>query len=664
MNFVRRLVMALMSAIASAGAEDLSPIVAGLQSEDAQVRGEARQQLHTWTARVSAPDRADERTQLEQALTARLRDASLPPPVRTALIVPLETIGGSNSVPALAALLGERDPELRDAARRALEINPSREAGTALLAALDAASEPRWRIGLIHSLGMRRETAALPALSRALEDPVLREVAAAALVRIGGVPALTTLQRSAATGTPVVATAIAETGRRAGGAGRAAWLRLANDTHSPGVARAAASAGLIELEADPEEAVRRIVAAVCDPATQVRTAAIAAAEPRRSPALSAALTSVWDRLATDAKLGALTLMDSTAAEFVAVQCASADPLVACHAVEMLARLQGEAAAPKLIEVAASDAPARAWAARALEALAGESVAAVLRQAATQGEPARRAVALTALARRRDPQAGSLLLTALQESNPMVSRATVEGLKLVGTIEHLDVLVRAGLGGKADALEAARAILVRTDERVTAVGRLIELAKSCPPASLAPLVDLIGAAGGADALGWIRSQLTNEVATVRDAAVRALANWPDAEVLVPLRQLVTASDAPDPHRRLAIRGIARLVAAATNAPAELRYEAASAALSATRDRADRVALISALAGVPDPRAAAALREQLQAFPDARDEILVAMAGLAEVLQSRDRTLARELAKQVMETPSAPTAAKSKAEALAK
>ncbi len=657
-------VMVLVWAGAAVGsAEDLSQIMARLRSDDAAERGEAKQQLHQWTAKVSAPDQIEERAKLEQALLGPIGDRTLPPAVRLALIVPLETVGSSNAVSALLPLLSEPDAELRDAARRALEINPSVEASTALLSALDATQDPSLRKGLLHALGMRRSVNAIPALARALDDPALREIAASALARIGGLPALNALQRSAATSTPSVIMAMAQAARRAGGAGRSAWLRIAGDPQAPASARALAVAGLIEFEADPAEAVRRVAAALADPSVQVRTAAVAAAEPRRGPALSAALTSVWARLSTDAKLGALTLMDAAAAEFIATQCESDDPIVASLAVETLARVQGEAATSRLLGLAASDTPARAAATRALESLPGGSVVTNLLATARSGEPARRAAALLALARRRDPSASALLGSALQDPDPSVSRAAVEGSKITGSTEHLETLVRLGLSGRADALEAARAILVRTTDRAPVVARLIELANTISPDARPPLVELIAAAGGPQALAWTRSQLSGP-AKVRESAVRALANWADADALAPLRELVSSAETPEPHRRLALRGIARLVSASTNAPAELRCEAAIAALGAAADRADRIAVIAALGSVSDRRAAVALREELQRHPEVQAEIWMALAGLAEALHRTDKAFAKELAQQVMAAPSAPPVARSKAEALAR
>lgn len=645
-------------------ANDLSTIVAGLSSEDCTVRGEARQQLDAWTARASIPGSEQERAQFELALVSCLADTTLAPMVRAVLIAPLETIGNSNSVPGLAAMLAEQHSELRDAARRALEVNPSPAAGTALLAALSNSEDHVVRIGLIHSLGMRREVAAIPAIVRALEDSTLREAAAAALARIGGVPALNALQRAALTGTTAIGMATVEAARRAGGAGRAVWMRLANDVSSPPPIRAAAMASLIELEPDPPEAVRRITNALCDPAVQVRAAAISAAAPRRGPELSSALTSVWDRLTLDAKVGALDLMDSNVEEFVARQCESSEQLIGCHAVEAYVRIVGTRAMPRLLDIAASSVPARVYARRALEVLPGDAVATNLLAVATQGEPSRRAAALTALAGRRDPRVPNLLVLALQDPNAEVARAAVDGLRVVGGVEHLEPLVRVGLAGRKDALEAARFILARTEERSTAVKLLVEMAKSGSPAALGSLAELLAVVGGAEALAWIRSQLADGPPAAREAVIRALANWTDAEALAPLRELAVSSETPELHRRLAIQGIARLISAGTNAPSEVRYEAALAALGVARDRADRVAIVSALANVPDPRATVALRDELQRTPDARDEILVAMATLAETLASRNRALAQELAREILAVSSVPAAARTKAEAIAK
>ncbi len=88
--------------------------------------------------------------------------------------------GGREAVPALAALL--TDEKLSHMARLALEPMPDRQAGKALRDALETTSG-RIKVGIIHSLGNREDTKAVPAFVALLsgDDPELAQAAAGAL---------------------------------------------------------------------------------------------------------------------------------------------------------------------------------------------------------------------------------------------------------------------------------------------------------------------------------------------------------------------------------------------------------------------------------------------------------------------------------------------------
>jgi HEAT repeat protein len=89
----------------------------------------------------------------------------------------LGLIATTRSVPVLAAMLS--DPELADMARFALEPIPSGEADTALREALPKARGLA-RIGIINSIGNRKDAAAVPALAALLGETGGEQARAAA----------------------------------------------------------------------------------------------------------------------------------------------------------------------------------------------------------------------------------------------------------------------------------------------------------------------------------------------------------------------------------------------------------------------------------------------------------------------------------------------------
>lgn len=104
----------------------------------------------------------------------------------------LAVIGGPNSVPTLAGLLDDR--QLAAYARTALEVIDDPSAGKALRDALPDL-EGQLLIGVITSIGARRDREAVPALTELVADSKrgAGEAALVALARIGGREPLTTV---------------------------------------------------------------------------------------------------------------------------------------------------------------------------------------------------------------------------------------------------------------------------------------------------------------------------------------------------------------------------------------------------------------------------------------------------------------------------------------
>ncbi len=111
----------------------------------------------------------------------------------------LGDVGGPKSVPALAALLNQQ--YLADYARSGLEGIKDPSAGAALRKALPGL-EGRFLSGVVNSLGVRRDTAAVPDLQKLALDPKrgVAEEALASLGLIANRDATKTLQKVLASG--------------------------------------------------------------------------------------------------------------------------------------------------------------------------------------------------------------------------------------------------------------------------------------------------------------------------------------------------------------------------------------------------------------------------------------------------------------------------------
>lgn len=128
--------------------------------------------------RAGAPEDAAKREALRGVLVEQLEKRE-DVHQRIFLLRELALIGNRECVPALERLLDDPWPPMRYYALRALQANPSKEAGKALLSALKKSRKAEVRVALVNSLGSRGDRAALEPLTRMLVDENNAEVAEA-----------------------------------------------------------------------------------------------------------------------------------------------------------------------------------------------------------------------------------------------------------------------------------------------------------------------------------------------------------------------------------------------------------------------------------------------------------------------------------------------------
>ncbi len=228
--------------------------------------GQSRAPLAAVRALVGAAATDAAREELAKAFTALLAsDASSD--AKQFVCGQLSLVGTKNDVPALAALLA--DKELGQAARAALERIPGEEASAALRKALGGAQGAELA-GLISSLGERRDAQSVAVLTPYLEDSQIDTVEAAldALGKIGTAQAAAALQAAGARLRPRFMPLRAE-----------ALLKCAEKARAD---KAAALAIYVEL-------------AAADKPQNVRTAALLALLGIKAPASAAALDAATAR---------------------------------------------------------------------------------------------------------------------------------------------------------------------------------------------------------------------------------------------------------------------------------------------------------------------------------------------------------------------------------
>ncbi|MBN2451050.1 MAG: DUF1080 domain-containing protein [Lentisphaeria bacterium] len=562
----------------------------------------------------------------------------------------LRSIGTPACVPALATLL--TDPKLSHSARYALEPMPFPEAGEALRQAL-AQTRGEVRLGLLASIGFRRDPEAVPVLLPLLADADSATVAAAAatLGRIGSPEAATALDALRARTPPALRLAVGEASLAAAEhllahGHREHAERIYADLRGaawPRHVRLGAFSG--SLSAQPETAFALLIGAITGDDPELRGTAIAAARLIPGEAVTAGMAAELPRLPAATQV---LLVDALAARGPAVTraileagMATDDASVRIACAKAVASGGDAACVPWLAGVAAGarTGPERDAAAQALVLLAGGAATnEALRQATAAAEPEVRPRLIDVIMRREDPEAGDTLLREARAGNEDVRRAAFRALGRLGRPEELPAILQALLATPDDdsRREAERTVgLVarmlpdpeaRPDPLLRALTAQRDVGLRCS------LLRALGAVGGAKALPVVRQAMASDDERERDAGVRALAAWPDpggAEAL-----LEVARSAPsDVHRMLALRGLVRLLTPPTDLALEARLDLYRRAVPAAAGADARKLLLGGLMQVPHPEALRLSAAWLGEIDVAR-EAAVATLKLAETVLAAD------------------------------
>jgi hypothetical protein len=219
------------------------------------------------------------------------------------------------------------------------------------------------------------------------------------------------------------------------------------------------------------------------------------------------------------------------------------------------------------------------------------------------------------------------------------------LARLGADTELEGLIQLVLAGKTPGAAAAlQAVATRAHDKSAAAQKLIALTQTAAPQQLAPIFDSLALLGGNEALAALSRSAGGSNEEVKDAAIRALANWPDFPATQPLLVIASDPNAKRVHSVLAVQAVARLVKSSDQEPAAARLKAALAAMNAAARDEEKKLLLSALASVPDSQAGEAIKPFLS-MPKYQQEAGLAAVTLAEALRKTDKPAARELAQAV-------------------
>jgi len=504
------------------------------------------------------------RTDLEGRLVAAL-EGNLPPAGSDFVCRRLARIGTARSVPAVARLLTDKDRGAM--ARYALARIPADEAAAALLASLPETTGPA-RLEVIAALGRRRYRPAIGTLLAILReaDKPEAQAALAALAQIGVPEAVEPALARADAPADVLLTLAERLGINGHkDAARTIYERF-DDSPVPCL-RAAALGGLVTLA--PRKAAERLLEALVGDDVRLRGQAVWLLAYAADETAATIVVGKWDNLPPVVQLSLLGA-DWARHPSVGRQCAiqgagSMSPDVRRAAAGLLKDVGRAEDVGLLARMASDPRPEVQEAARsALRYLEAEGVrGAILDQLAeSDANVLQRLAILRAAAERRMREAVPALVKLAESSDAATRVAALDALGTLGNPSTVAALVPRLLaagepGERAAAERAVWRCSLRIEDPERRAAPLLAAIERAGPADRAGLLPVLGRLGGRRALDVVHQARTSPDAAVRDAAVQALANWPDATVADELLDLAQNAES-DSQKIRALRGYIRVV----------------------------------------------------------------------------------------------------------
>lgn len=505
----------------------------------------------------------------ETALISLLK-SNAPPAEKALACKQLAICGTTKAVPALAPFLS--DPQLASWARIALEAIPGSASDDALRRAMGKLHGPLL-VGVINSIGVRRDTKAAGGLEKCLKDkdPDVASAAAVALGHIGGKKVAKALNRSLAAAPDTVRPAVAE------GCILCAEQYLAQDKPAEAMklydaVRAANVPRQKQLEAIRGAILARqsdglplLLEQLRSPDKALFGIGLRTARELPGREVTEALAAELRRCELDRQpylLLALADRSDAAVMPAVLEAAGSGPKkLRLVAVGILDRLSNVSSLPVLLNVAAdSDAELSQAALTALARLPGNEVDTDFLDRLPVATGKSRQVLFDLAGLRHMDRAIPVIMNSLHDPDAGVRAAAVRAIGILGNDAHAPALVQLlqesqSAAERGDLEKALLAISARAGART--VPALLPLAHNTDSRMRIVALSLLASAGGPHALEAVQLAIQDKDEAVQDEAVRTLSTWPnnwpeDSNVAQPLLTLAKSGVKPS-HQVLALRG---------------------------------------------------------------------------------------------------------------
>jgi HEAT repeat protein len=517
---------------------------------------------------------------LEQGLIDFLKaDATLA--AKQFICKELSVVGTEASVPVLSKMLA--DEKTSDMARYALERISGAKVDEALLKALGKANG-KIKIGIINTLGERREKSAVKSLAKLVldKDPTIATATAAALGKIACPMAAETLSNARTKVAGAVKTTVLDAylmcadqlAKKGEKSAAAAIYQNVFETEKELPIRSAALRGVIKTAGDKTADVMLKVIKNEAPALQIVAFDLVRKYPDTKDLNQ--ISNVLPELTTVGKIQLLTALadrgDVSVREAVLKAIKDENLDVRIAALNTLAKLGNENDVELLASIAATGETAEKEAARqSLALLNTPKTDITILWKISETERAAKIELIQTVGERRIPAAEEVLLKAAQDPERTVRVAAYKSLELVAEPKYLqpmvDLLVK--VDNEAERRSAERAIVATSrknagENQAQIVLDKLNTVKVIP--AKGSLLKVAGRIGDKNARPVLQKALLDKNEDIQVAAINALSEWPTPEPLDELLKVAQTSK-NEVQKVLALRGYIQLAGLESDRPVD-------------------------------------------------------------------------------------------------
>lgn len=523
----------------------------------------------------------------------------------------LAVYGTKAAVPTLAALL--TDEKLSHMARYALEPIKDPSVDDALRNALGKV-KGRLLVGVIGSIGVRRDEKAVDALNGFLNDPdpEVAQAAARALGSIGNTQCAKAL-RNALEKAPAAnilsiceglfrcAESLSASGQTKEAQSIYDYLR--NYKQAPHQAKTGAIRGAI-LTRNEKDGLALLRECLNSADYLTFSAAVRTALEMKGETVGKILASEIKNLKPDNQIVVLNAIahrgDKVAMNAVIDLTQSENKTVKIAAMKALGSLGDERGLPVLTGLIDAQDEEIARVARDIVAgFAGKSADAAVLKLLSDQKPARKLIGIELVARRRIQGSAAELIKLASDPDQQVRQQALRRVGELGEVSDIDSLLEIAKKSQNQQEVSAIAqslsvICSRASDQNAAISKVVKFVEAASPMQKSAMMQVFSAVGSQTALNAVLQAAKDTNRQVRESAIRALGDWKSPE---PASALINmAKSANDKQERsLSLRSFFNL-ARQTDIPANQRLDLCKQASALVETAEEKKLLLSAVSAI--------------------------------------------------------------------